>query len=148
MNRFEPSLQKNIVGFVANIRGISHRFGEDIVSQFCAKNKLSLIARAHQVVNEGYEFFADFKLITLFSAPNYCGQFLNNGAALRITETMKWSLIEGGAADIVRVAGAAADVDGVVAASGVYWPASGTRQSAAFQLPPLDTFSILKFEMF
>jgi len=52
-----------------------------------------MVARAHQVVVDGFEFFADFKLITLFSAPNYGGQFNNHGAALRINENMKWTII-------------------------------------------------------
>ena len=28
-----------------------------------------------QVVEEGYEFFAKRQLVTIFSAPNYCGEF-------------------------------------------------------------------------
>jgi hypothetical protein len=35
--------------------------------------------RAHQVVEDGYEFFAKRSLVTLFSAPNYCGEFDNAG---------------------------------------------------------------------
>lgn len=37
------------------------------------------IYRAHQVVEDGYEFFAKRSLVTLFSAPNYCGEFDNAG---------------------------------------------------------------------
>jgi serine/threonine-protein phosphatase PP1 catalytic subunit len=33
---------------------------------------MDLVCRAHQVVEDGYEFFAKRQLITLFSAPNYC----------------------------------------------------------------------------
>jgi len=97
-------------GFVPNLRGVSFRFGEDVVKEFVEKHNLgkwlgcislsdkqleivlALVARAHQVVVDGFEFFADFKLITLFSAPNYGGQFNNHGAALRINENMKWSI--------------------------------------------------------
>lgn len=32
-----------------------------------------------QVVEDGYEFFAKRQLVTLFSAPNYCGEFDNAG---------------------------------------------------------------------
>ena len=54
-------------------RGVSYTFGKDVVSNFLKKNDLDLVCRAHQVVEEGYEFFADKKLVTVFSAPNYCG---------------------------------------------------------------------------
>lgn len=40
--------------------------------------------RAHQVVEDGYEFFAKRSLVTLFSAPNYCGEF-DNAGGVRIT---------------------------------------------------------------
>jgi hypothetical protein len=35
------------------------------------------------VVEDGYEFFAKRQLVTLFSAPNYCGEFDNAGQFLR-----------------------------------------------------------------
>ena len=34
---------------------------------------------ACQVVEDGYEFFARRQLVTIFSAPNYCGEFDNAG---------------------------------------------------------------------
>lgn len=51
---------------------------------FLRKNDLDLICRAHQVVEDGYEFFCNRQLVTLFSAPNYCGEFDNNGAMMTI----------------------------------------------------------------
>lgn len=41
-----------------------------------------------QVVEDGYEFFADKRLVTIFSAPNYCGEFDNVGALLTIDESL------------------------------------------------------------
>jgi len=64
-----------------NDRGVSYTFGPDITKRFCAMHDLDLICRAHQVVEDGYEFQAERKLVTIFSAPNYCGEF-DNGAAL------------------------------------------------------------------
>ena len=32
-----------------------------------------------KVVEDGYEFFAKRQLVTVFSAPNYCGEFDNAG---------------------------------------------------------------------
>lgn len=50
-----------------------------IVSKFLREHEFDLICRAHQVVEDGYEFFAKRQLVTLFSAPNYCGEFDNAG---------------------------------------------------------------------
>ena len=43
---------------------------------------------ASQVVEDGYEFFAKRHLVTLFSAPNYCGEFDNAGAMMSVDETL------------------------------------------------------------
>lgn len=69
-------------------RDISFVFGKNIVHQFNKKNNLDLICRGHQVVEDGYEFFADRNLVTIFSAPNYCGEFDNCGAILHIDEDL------------------------------------------------------------
>ncbi|KAI4983129.1 hypothetical protein ZWY2020_023621 [Hordeum vulgare] len=60
-------------GWAMNDRGVSYTFGPDKVAEFLEKHDLDLICRAHQVVEDGYEFFADRQLVTIFSAPNYCG---------------------------------------------------------------------------
>ena len=41
-----------------------------------------------QVVEDGYEFFAKRQLVTLFSAPNYCGEFDNAGGIMSVNEDM------------------------------------------------------------
>lgn len=41
-----------------------------------------------QVVEDGYEFFANRRLVTLFSAPNYGGEFDNAGALLSVDESL------------------------------------------------------------
>ena len=40
------------------------------------------------MVEEGYEFFAGRKLVTIFSAPNYCGEFDNDAAIMDIDEKL------------------------------------------------------------
>ena len=40
------------------------------------------------MVEDGYEFFAKRQLVTLFSAPNYCGEFDNAGAMMSVDETL------------------------------------------------------------
>ena len=95
------------MGWGENDRGVSFTFGPEIVSKFLAKHDLDLICRAHQVwlgacgtaavhpqlqvVEDGYEFFAKRQLVTLFSAPNYCGEFDNAGAMMSVDETLMCS---------------------------------------------------------
>lgn len=60
---------KDITGWSENDRGVSFTFGPDVVTRFLQKHDMDLICRAHQVVEDGYEFFAKRQLVTLFSAP-------------------------------------------------------------------------------
>jgi serine/threonine-protein phosphatase PP1 catalytic subunit len=46
---------------------------------------------SNQVVEDGYEFFNQRSLVTLFSAPNYCGQFDNAGAVMQVREDLTCS---------------------------------------------------------
>ena len=78
-------------GWEPSDRGVSYRFGSDIVEAFLAKNNLSLIVRAHQVVEDGYEFFHERALVTIFSAPNYCGAFDNAGCMMTVKEDLTCS---------------------------------------------------------
>ncbi|KAE8330013.1 Metallo-dependent phosphatase-like protein [Aspergillus sergii] len=79
---------KEITGWGENDRGVSFTFGSDVVHRFVQKHEIDLICRAHQCVEDGYEFFARRKLITLFSAPNYCGEFDNAGAMMSVDESL------------------------------------------------------------
>ena len=82
---------KDIVGWGENDRGVSFTFGEDVVAQFLRRHDLDLICRAHQVVEDGYEFFARRQLVTIFSAPNYCGEFDNAGAMMSVDDSLMCS---------------------------------------------------------
>jgi len=58
----------------------------------CTGCKLVFIPVARlQVVEEGYEFFAKRQLVTIFSAPNYCGEFDNAGAMMSVDDTLMCS---------------------------------------------------------
>ena len=83
---------KDVLEYEENDRGVSVIFGEKIVQDFNKKNDLDLIIRAHQVVDDGYEFFAQRQLITIFSAPNYCGEFDNSAGIMIIDESLTCSL--------------------------------------------------------
>lgn len=54
---------------------ISIDFGKTAVNSFLQNFSLDLVCRAHMVVEDGYEFFNNRRLVTVFSAPNYCGEF-------------------------------------------------------------------------
>ncbi|KAH9568154.1 hypothetical protein CY35_03G063200 [Sphagnum magellanicum] len=82
---------KDVQGWGENDRGVSHTFGPDTVSEFLQKHDLDLVCRAHQVVEDGYEFFAKRQLVTIFSAPNYCGEFDNAGAMMSVDDTLMCS---------------------------------------------------------
>nr|XP_006005926.1 PREDICTED: serine/threonine-protein phosphatase PP1-gamma catalytic subunit B-like [Latimeria chalumnae] len=82
---------KDVLGWGENDRGVSFTFGADVVAKFLHKHDMDLICRAHQVVEDGYEFFAKRQLVTLFSAPNYCGEFDNAGAMMSVDETLMCS---------------------------------------------------------
>ena len=73
-------------GWTGNDRGVSYCWGEDVVEAFLDSQDLDLVVRSHQVVEDGYDFFADRRVVTLFSAPNYCGQFDNAAAIMSVGE--------------------------------------------------------------
>lgn len=77
-----------ISGWGSNERGVSFTFGNDVLKNFCNKNNIELIVRGHQVVEDGYEFFGNRGLVTVFSAPNYCDEFDNNASILSINENI------------------------------------------------------------
>ena len=83
---------KDAIEYDENDRGVSVIFGEKVVTDFNKKNDLDLIIRAHQVVDDGYEFFANRQLITIFSAPNYCGEFDNSAGIMIIDDSLTCSL--------------------------------------------------------
>ncbi|VDM62935.1 unnamed protein product [Angiostrongylus costaricensis] len=76
-------------GPFSHVSGISYMFGKGVVQQACQMLGIDLIIRAHQVVQDGYEMMAGRRLITVFSAPNYCGQFTNAAAIVCLDEDMQ-----------------------------------------------------------
>ena len=83
--------EQDMSGWGENDRGVSFTFGADTVASMLRRFDLDLVCRAHQVVEDGYEFFAKRQLVTLFSAPNYCGEFDNAGAMMSVDESLMCS---------------------------------------------------------
>lgn len=83
----------NTLGWGENDRGVSYVFGLDVIQDFLKKHDIDLICRAHQVVEDGYEFQANRGLVTIFSAPNYCGEFDNSGAIMTVNEDLMCSFL-------------------------------------------------------
>ena len=71
-----------------NERGVSYCYNKVAINKFLNKFGFDLICRAHMVVEDGYEFFNDRSLVTVFSAPNYCGEFDNWGAVMTVSESL------------------------------------------------------------
>ena len=81
----EPDMPQ---GWAESDRGVSFVFSYKTILDFNKQFDLALIVRGHQVVEDGYEFHANRNLVTIFSAPNYCGEFDNAGGIMTIDEKM------------------------------------------------------------
>ncbi|KRX02521.1 hypothetical protein PPERSA_11861 [Pseudocohnilembus persalinus] len=82
------------IGWGLSPRGAGYTFGQNITQEFLHNNNLKYIARAHQLVMDGYQNCHDSNLITLFSAPNYCYRCGNQACILEIDENMEQTLLQ------------------------------------------------------
>merc|ERR1719191_2045844 len=83
--------EADLDGYAESDRGVSYLFGANEVTSFLNMMDMDLIIRAHQVMERGYEFFADRQLVTIFSAPNYCAEFDNAAAVMSVDESLMCS---------------------------------------------------------
>jgi serine/threonine-protein phosphatase 2A catalytic subunit len=81
-------------GWGISPRGAGYTFGQDVSEQFNHANGLKLIARAHQLVMEGYNWGHDRNTVTIFSAPNYCYRCGNQAAVMEIDEHLKYTFLQ------------------------------------------------------
>lgn len=87
--------EKGAKGYEPNkIRAISHIFGKKEVDELCKRLDIDLIIRAHQVVEYGYAFFADRRLITVFSASRYQDELHNYAAVVIVNRMLELSFVQ------------------------------------------------------
>jgi hypothetical protein len=75
-------------GWGISPRGAGYTFGQDITEQFTHINGLHFIARAHQLVMEGYQWQHNRQVVTVFSAPNYCYRCGNQAAIMEVDDSV------------------------------------------------------------
>ncbi|GJZ07676.1 serine/threonine-protein phosphatase PP2A-2 catalytic subunit [Tanacetum coccineum] len=81
-------------GWGISPRGAGYTFGQDISEQFNHTNSLKLIARAHQLVMEGFNWGHEQKVVTIFSAPNYCYRCGNMASILEVDDCKGHTFIQ------------------------------------------------------
>ena len=77
--------------FSISERGSGYLFGEKDVNKFNHINNIELIARAHQLIQEGYQFLFHNQLVTVWSVPNYCYRAGNVASIMEFYEHMNRS---------------------------------------------------------
>lgn len=75
-------------GYAQSQRGAGYIFGADVSEEFCRKNDLKMISRAHQCTNTGYAWCHNQRVCTIFSAPNYCYRCANEAAFMEVDENL------------------------------------------------------------
>ncbi|WFD44126.1 protein-serine/threonine phosphatase [Malassezia psittaci] len=77
-----------ISGWGISPRGAGYLFGGDVVKGFVHTNGLDMIARAHQLILEGYKLMFDSTIVTVWSAPNYCYRCGNVASILQLDDAL------------------------------------------------------------
>ena len=81
---------EEITGWSRNTRGAGWLFGKQPTREFLDNNKLNLIVRAHQLMNDGYHYhFGGDYCVTVWSAPNYMYRAGNRASVMKISDTME-----------------------------------------------------------
>lgn len=77
----------NVDTWAISPRGAGWLFGAKVAREFNHINNLQLIARAHQLVMEGFRYhFPDKDVVTVWSAPNYCYRCGNVASVMKVDD--------------------------------------------------------------
>lgn len=84
--------EERITGWGKNARGAGWLFGVRPAQEFCQNNNLKMIARAHQLAMEGYQWYFEGNLVvTVWSAPNYMYRSGNKASVMEVNEQLQCS---------------------------------------------------------
>lgn len=84
----------SVESFEPSSRGTGFFFSESVLDEFLNLSNLNILIRAHECVMEGSEPKFHNKLITVFSASNYCGIVKNMSAIIKVTAPMEYSFVQ------------------------------------------------------
>lgn len=73
-------------------RGIHYTYGKKVFKEFIEKHQVSKVIRGHEVFSEGYKYFFDGTLLSIFSSPNY--RMGNKAKIAELSEDGEISLID------------------------------------------------------
>ena len=77
--------KENLSGFSESYRGPGIKFfGEDVFNLFMERYNFSFLIRAHEMFQEGYKWFFNKRLLSIFSSENYRGEYYPNPASYAV----------------------------------------------------------------
>jgi protein phosphatase len=72
--------------FLKNNRGAGYLFGKFPLQSFLQNYSLKMLIRAHECAYNGINYDLDNRVVTVFSASNYCGNSMNKSGVLMIKD--------------------------------------------------------------
>ena len=77
--------KEGLQGFMESYRGPGIKFyGEGVFNEFMQANNLKYLIRAHEAFEEGYRWFFEGRLLSIFSSADYKGDYFPNPASFAI----------------------------------------------------------------